>query len=151
MNLLTNFKHRLRFYADNDIYSAPDKSINNWKKLKETCEDGQVENIVGEMRDCYKLEQNKNLQYLDRVEGGIGDNSNIENKQLRFRCKRLTMMPTQNDAHILIDQISDANSGAERWTYEELADVIQAFVKVANELVEEDCVHGCIELVPHEK
>ena len=34
-----------------------------------------------------------------------------------------------------------------KWTYEELDDLIYAFIKTANDNVEGKCVRGCIEMV----
>ena len=43
------------------------------------------------------------------------------------------------------------NTTTERWTYEELDDLIDAFIKTANDNVEEECVKGCIEMVNGEQ
>ena len=48
------------------------------------------------------------------------------------------------DNEIIMEQINDGEK--EIWTYEELDDIIYGFIKTANEIMESECINGCIEL-----
>ena len=78
----------------------------------------------------------------------MGGNSNILNKQIRFRYNinypKEFIMPNDRDNNIIFDQI--LNAGGEIWTYEELDDIIYGFIKTANEIIKAECVNGFIEL-----
>ena len=39
-----------------------------------------------------------------------------------------------------------SNTDKEIWTYEELDDIIYAFIKTANKVIQADCINGFIEL-----
>ena len=144
MDILDSHIHKLRFRLDGD---APPEFKKRWKKFKQDCEYGANKQLVEQWKSYCKLEQNRILPYLDRVEGGIGGNDNTLHKQIRFRC----VLPTWrqlgifNDNDIIMDRIE--NTTTEKWTYEELDDLIYAFIKTANDNVEGKCVRGCIEMV----
>tara|TARA_B110000444_G_C18538832_1_gene454716 strand:- start:353 stop:688 length:336 start_codon:yes stop_codon:yes gene_type:complete len=93
---------------------------------------------------------NKNLPYLKRSEGGMGGDDNLVNKQIRFRqfCstdKRLINDVSCQDNDVVLTEIIGTNS--EKWTYEELDDLIYGFIKTANYNIEANCVNGSIEMV----
>ena len=81
MFILDTHKHKLIFKLHNDV---PIKYINMWKKIKLDCEKGNNKYIIEKMKTYCKLQSNKNISYLDRIEGGIGGNNNTINKQIRF-------------------------------------------------------------------
>jgi hypothetical protein len=142
MEILNKYNHTLRFRIDK---LAPPKWMNRWNELKQKCESGENEHIVGQIKSFCKLESNKNLPYLDRVEGGIGGGDNRIHKQIRFRMyfdRKDRSWDRDND--IVLDQIYGTDQ--ERWTYEELDDIIHGFVNMANSNVKETCVTGLIEL-----
>jgi hypothetical protein len=118
--------------------------MERWIELKFLCEDGQNQFIVEEIKNYCRLERNKNLPYLERTEGGFGGNNNMIHKQIRFRMSWSTQQK-DIDNDIVMKQI--LNTETEKWTYDELDDLIYGFVKMANNYVKEQCVHGCIEMI----
>ena len=130
----------LRFKIDGD---APQKYIDEWLKLKTICENGKNKELVDEWLSNCKIQSVRNMPYLDRCEGGIGGNNNIINKQLRFRKKQIYSISIDND--IVIENI--ISSEQEKWTLEELDDLIRAFRRMANNYVGAECINGCIEMV----
>jgi len=140
MELLT-YIHKLRFNIDND---TPPEYMKRWKEFKLNCENGDNQNIVEQIKDNCTLKQNKLLPYLNRSEGGLGGDNNEINKQIRFRDKKWSKIPRYKDNYIYLDEI--INTETEKWTYEELDDIILAFIKTANYIVQSECVNGCIEL-----
>jgi len=142
MNIINTHIHRLVFRIDND---APEEFMDKWKDFKVKCETGDNENIVHQIKENCKLEQNKVLPYLNRKEGGLGGDDNTVNKQIRFRdYENWSQIPRYVDNDIIFDEI--INTEKEIWTYEELDDLIYAFIKTANYNVEAECVNGVIEL-----
>lgn len=139
MNILDTNKYYicLRFRIDND---APIKYVNQFNDLKALCEYGKNKEIVEQIKSYCKLEQNKNLPYLERIEGGFGGNNNLNNKQIRFKI----FYSNPDDKDILLNVY---NSNIEKWTYDELDDIIYGFIKIANKYVNTDCINGCIEFV----
>lgn len=143
MFILETHNHSLVFRIDND---APEDYMNRWNQLKRDCEESDNKYIIEKMKTYCKLEQNKNAPYLQREEGGIGGGDNTINKQMRF----YRLLPRQvpplhyNSRCIVLDQIS--NTHTEKWTYDELDDLIYAFTKTFNFFVKSECVNGFIEL-----
>lgn len=142
MFILGTHNHSLIFRIDKD---APQDYITRWGKIKFDCEQNNNKYIIEKMRIYCKLEQNKKLPYLHREEGGIGGNNNIINKQIRFfRLYSKSMQLNYNDKDIVFDQI--INTTVEKWTYDELDDLIYAFTKTFNFFVKSKCVNGFIEM-----
>ena len=142
MNILNTHEHKLCFRIDTD---APSDYMNRWKTFKQKCESGENEYIVEQIKGYCKLEKNKNLPYLNRCEGGMGGNNNVIHKQIRFRQIRgKNDYRYLKDNAIIIDRVY--NTETEKWTYDELDDLIYAFIKTANYNVQAECVRGCIEM-----
>ena len=144
MSILNTHIHRLVFRIDND---APKEFMDRWKDFKLKCESGESKEqkyILEQIKENCKLKQNKELPYLKRSEGGLGGDDNKLNKQIRCRDYELIQLPQYIDNDIIFDEI--INTKQEKWTYEELDDIIYGFTKVANEIVEAECVNGFIEL-----
>lgn len=139
MNLLNTYIYELRFYIDDD---APKDYMKRWHEFKLSCENGENEHIVKQIRGHCKLGSNKKLPYLDRVEGGMGGNNNLTNKQIRFRCH---LKPRYIDKNIILDEI--ISSETEKWTYSELDDLIYGFIKTANCFIKGEYINGCIEMI----
>ena len=131
--LLETHTHFLRFRID---FDASNKYIEKWNKLKQECENTDNKITVEEIKNNCKLESNKNLPYLERCEGGLGDN----NKQIRFRIKE--SIKYDNDILLKVE-----NTKFEKWMYEELDDIIYSFVKVLNKRLNTKCVNGYIEII----
>ena len=143
MEILQTHIHKLRFKIDKD---APPEYMKRWKGFKNKCEHGENKNIIEQWIYNCKLESNRQLPYLDRFEGGIGGNNNNINKQIRFRNGSYGYKyPRLYDEDILIDEIINTNE--EKWTYEELDDLIYAFIKTSNYHVQGEYVNGYIEMV----
>ena len=106
------------------------------------CETGDNAEIVKHIQGYCKLECNKLLPYLNRSEGGMGGDDNSSDKQIRFRmdigCKK--------DNDIVLQEI-DCDTSMNKWTYDELDDLILAFTKTANRYVEAECVTGYIKMI----
>ena len=142
MNILDTHNHKLRFTIDKD---APEKYMKRWKKFKSDCESGNNRHIVEQIKNNCKLHKNKNLPYLERVEGGMGGNNNRTDKQIRFRdYESWSKCPIYIDNDIIFDRIE--NSEIEKWTYSELDDIMYAFIKTANYNVKAEYIRGCIEM-----
>ena len=141
MFLLKTHVHKLVFKIDND---ASEKFTKKWYEFKLKCENGNNKHIVEQIKDKCKLEINKNLPYLDRLEGGLGGNNNTEHKQIRFRHNLSDTDYNCRDNNIVFQEILSTNS--EKWTYEELDDLIRAFVKTANNFANAEYVRGFIQM-----
>lgn len=147
MNLLNTHNYRLVFYLDGD---APEKYIKKWNKFKLECESGNNKHIVEQIKKHCKLEINQNLHYLERVEGGLGGNNNEIHKQIRFRHIFMEQQLNgdipyyKKDTNIIFNEIISTN--IEKWTYDDLDDLIYAFIKTANYNIGSECVTGYIEM-----
>ena len=143
MFILDTHKHKLIFRLHND---APINYINIWKKIKFDCEKGNNKYIIEKMKTYCKLQSNKNIPYLNRLEGGIGGNDNTINKQIRFfRLYNNEYGCNDNINDIVLDQI--INTDTEKWSYDELDDLIYALTKTFNYFLKSTCVNGFIEIV----
>ena len=143
---LDNHRIRLRFKLDND---APNEYRKLWNQLKYNCERSQSdekEEIIQRWLSYCELESNKKLISLDRCEGGISTGqSNIGNKQIRFR--KFSKIALYQDNDIVFDQVYNSDNGSEKWSFDELDDLVTAFRKCANYYLSEECVRGWIEFV----
>jgi len=148
MFILDTHTHKLRFRIDAD---APVDYMNRWKKLKKDCESGDNAYVLEKMKTYCRLESNITIPHLQRAEGGIGGDSNIKNKQIRFRRHMKYMnLSRYKDNDIILDQVTNADDQTEKWTYQELDDIIRALIKTFNYFVESECVNGVIELINKE-
>ena len=82
----------------------------------------------------------QNLPYLNRYEGGIGS---ADTKQIRFRSY-YTIDPYWTDDDIVFEPVY--NTADNKWSLDELSDLINGFIEFANEYVQAVCVRGVIEL-----
>ena len=144
------YVYKLRISIDKD---APPDYMKRWLDFKNKCEGGGGENkhIVERIKQSCSLQENKNLPYLNRSEGGMGGNNNSINKQIRFRRKKpwMSYCLWQYDNDILMDQIYCTEM--EKWTYEEISDLLSAFIKVSeNYIGSEGCIRGWIEMTPQD-
>lgn len=150
MNLINTHNHRLCFKLDGD---APEKYIKKWNKFKIDCESGDNQHIIEQIKTYSKLEKIKNMPYLRRVEGGLGGDNNGIHKQIRFRhIFEGTQFNGGNipyykkdDMSIIFNEI--LSTDIETWSYNELDDLVYAFIKTANYYMETECVSGYIELI----
>ena len=107
-----------------------------WEQIKTKCENGLETNrtISENLIKHFKLETNKKLLVLDRVEGGLcSSQSNTEGKQFRFRYDmhfdvgKPEQSQFNDDYIVLTDFTNSKNNNTEYWTYEELNDIMNAF------------------------
>jgi hypothetical protein len=120
MNILETHTHTLRFRIDSD---APTKYIERWKEIKRECENSDNKYIVEQIKNNCRIASNKTLPYLERCEGGLGGNNNILNKQIRFRMEEYE--------NVIL--LHPSNSETQKWTYDELDDIIRSFTIVLND------------------
>lgn len=139
MNILDTHTYKLRFKLD---FDAPNKYIEEWNKIKKESETTNNKYFVEEIKSNCKLESNKNLPYLERVEGGLGGNNNQINKQIRF-IFNFNSCKLYND--ILLN-VLNSDLKNEKWTYVELDDILRSFIIVLNKRMSCECVNGCIEI-----
>ena len=66
------------------------------------------------------------------------------NKQIRFRKHKISLGKYSNDNDIILHEITSNDN--EKWTYDELDDLLYAFIKTANFNINSDCVNGCIQM-----
>lgn len=146
MNLIETHEHKLIFKIDKD---APKEYMKRWKDFKLKCENGENEHIVEQIKEYCKLEKNKSLPYLKRTEGGLGGDNNLIDKQIRFRhifkgkCFNDVCIREDNSIIFIISNYKELTE-QDKWTYQELDDLIYAFTKVANNYVRAECVNGYI-------
>ncbi|MDB4769471.1 hypothetical protein OAG24_00750 [bacterium] len=132
-NIKDKYIYELKFSVDPWTCNH-DKYLQRWKDFKTECESGEnSKNIVEQIKNYCQLEQNKNLSYLDRLDGGMGKN---DGKQIRFRNTYLTTTGLPPDNDIILNNLF--NTKTEKWTYEELDDLVNAFIKVGNSKVRGD-------------
>lgn len=134
MKILNTHIHELIFNIDKD---APSEYMKRWIDLKIKCENGENKHIIEQLKGYCNLNTNRVLPYLNRYEGGLGGNDNLVNKQIRFKG----FQRDDNNDIILHEIISTDN---EKWTYDELDDLIRAFIKMANFNIQAECVNGRI-------
>ena len=139
MNILDTHIYKLRFKLD---FDTTEKYIEKWNKIKKESETTNNEYLVEEIKNNCKLESNKNLPYLERVEGGLGGNDNQINKQIRFR---FNFNSYKSDNDILLN-VLNSDLKNEKWTYEELDDILRSFIVVLNKRMCCECINGCIEI-----
>ena len=144
-----SYIYKLRFSIDKD---APPNYMKRWLEFKNKCENGENRHIVEHVKELCLLQVNKNLPYLERCEGGMGGDDNKLNKQIRFRNGfRWSKIPSLYDNDIVMDEI--CNTETEKWTYEEMDDLLAAFIKVSEDYVNYEgcgCMRGCIEMTPQD-
>lgn len=140
MNILDTHIYELRFKLD---FYAPEKYIKKWNNIKKESEITNNKYLVDEIKINCKLESNKKLPYLDRCEGGLGGNSNQNNKQIRFRMNINNKFKFDND---ILLYVLNSDCGNEKWSYEELDDILRSFIKVLNKKMSCECVNGRIEI-----
>lgn len=137
MYILETHRHTLRFRID---FDAPKKYIERWNEIKNECENSDNKYIVEQIKNNCKIVSNKTLPYLERCEGGLGGNDNLLDKQIRFRME--TSVKYDNDILLLPE-----NSETQKWSYDELDDIIRSFTIVLNNKMRSPCVNGCIEMM----
>lgn len=145
--LLYNYNHVLRFTLSNYIENV--KIYNKFKELQKELEYYKNKNFIDEftkniLANC-KLESNKLLPLLKRCEGGFGGDSNLNNKQIRYRNIFIHCKLSTYDNDIILN-VYDSDSAKEIWTYDELDDIVQAFIITAEDHIGYKCVKGCIQL-----
>lgn len=90
-----------------------------------------------------KLAINKNLPILNRCKGSLGEDNNLLNKQIRYN---MSFNSSNIDYEIKLNVLNSNDISGEKWTYEELNDIMRAFIKLCNEYIKYKCVNGYIKL-----
>ena len=141
MNLIESYDHRLRFHID--LKTNHIDVIKKWFKLKKKCESGNnKQRMIEHIKSFCKLEQNQKRVNLDYgVERYMDNRDSHMSKQFIFRNNE-----TNNDYDIVII-MCNSSEGMEKWTYEELDDLICAFIETGEFYVQYNgCIMGCIEM-----
>ena len=133
MNLLNTHNHRLVFYLDG---YAPEKYIKKWNEFKLKCESDDNKYIEEQIKEFSKLEINKNLHYLERVDGG---DNNVIHKQFNGGN-----IPYYKKDNIIVYEIISMD--IEKLTYDDFDYLIYAFIKTANDNIGSEWVTGYIEM-----
>lgn len=120
-----------------ELKNAPFNHENKWLKFKKKCESGKNENIVKSWLSYCNIPTVKNIPYLNRLEGGLGE----KNKQIRFRFSH-----NDSDDNIVLN-IKNYEEN-EQWLYDELNDLIKGFENYANNYLETESVIGYIKIKP---
>lgn len=138
--LLNNYIHILCFSIDNNI---PKKYIIKFEKLKHQLENNDNNHFSYSIKEYCKLAINKNLPILNRCEGGLGGDNNLLNKQIRYN---MSFNSSNIDYEIKLNVLNSDDISGEKWTYEELNDIMRAFIKLCNDYIKCECVNGYIKL-----
>ena len=147
MSILNTHIHKLRLYIHKD---APSEYKIRWDEFKAHCENGdEHKNIAEQIKNYCKSQINKDLPYLKREEGGLGGDNNLRNKQIRFRTYFSMNDYRDRDDDIILHEI--VSTKYENWTYDELDDLLRAFIKTANYNINStydyvSYVNGCIDI-----
>ena len=146
MEIINNCSYFLRFRVNKRILSVYQK---RWDKLKSVCELGSnkrdvcckncghiqqeylgVDETTEDIANLWKaqcvLESNKSLIYIDIPEGGMYS-SYKRACQLFFRNKNVREHIIDND---IVIEIVNIHQDCEKWTYQELDDLRNGFVKL---------------------
>lgn len=95
--------------------------------------------VLTEWISYCSLETNKNLSFLDRMEGGIGG---IDGKQIRCRLLDRTIGYERQPNELLLDVF---DTETDKWSFEELRDLLKAFEEFASAYIHpDDPVQGYI-------
>jgi len=91
------------------------------------------------------------MPFLNRCEGGIGGDNNLINKQLRFRNFISNKYPSYLNDMTLIDKydivmLDITSTYYEKWSLEELDNLIEGFIIMGNNYIGKKCIKGFIEL-----
>jgi len=129
-----------------DIHTdAPFEFIKRWRKFKKICEGGESNNepICAAWSSSCLLLENRDLLFLKRSEGGIGDL--LCSKELRFRD--LTFDQWRNP-HRINDTIVVEGYGI--WSQNEIDDLLSSFAGMATACLQSGaiCVSGSL-VNPH--
>jgi hypothetical protein len=120
--LLENYNYQLRFYINIDLSK---KLIKKWEILQENKNN---KFFYEKMKKYYKLENNKNLLIKE-------DCLSNDDKKINFN-----FFYNSNDIILKIENLN-------KWTFEELDDIIYAFIKTANKYMIIHCINGSIEMI----
>ena len=145
--LLDIYTCRLRFY----VHDLSDKKyFNKFKKLKKYIEmsfssnENFNDSILSDIKTHCILESNKNLNIIKEITCGPGLGE-INNKSLRFPVNLWNndFFYTGIPNSIIIDIYQSDN----KWTYEELNDILRSFTIIATNYVNKEVISGSIELL----
>ena len=137
----------LRFVLDS---RAPAEYRRRWKDLKEICEDGRLNNedLINEWIAVLKKHdfgQAIDRQRLMRMEGGIGGDCNVANRQLRIYCGSMYRFARNANEDIMINAF-DSSDRKSVWRRRDLDEFGAAFKHVLDVNMDEECVSVHIDI-----
>jgi hypothetical protein len=140
-NYNTSHKIGLSFTLDPN---APPKWQRRWIKLKQMLMDEDQDRLdfLNKWKMRCKEVSNQQLPILVRCEGVLGGDNNQIHKQLRGVDSFIPM--AKNDKGIYFLASVASKNSLEQWSFDELLDLKNAFIMVANERLEEECVYGWV-------
>jgi len=118
-----------------------------WSLIKEyfkgvgSDSDSKLQLLERVKREC-KIVDNKNLPILNRHEGGLGGDDNTLHRQIRFRPRKAARAGEIEDEFILLIATDGSAPHGEKWTLDQLQDLLKAFVKVINDILPRDTILG---------
>jgi hypothetical protein len=118
-------KKYIEFCLDNN-FKITEKCKNNFRGMIKSEKYKTSEFLLKVVKNC-NLESNKKLPLLNRTEGGLGGDSNTENKQLRF-FENYNIKNMKSIRIILYNSYNEK----EIWTNEEIYDFTASFVEILN-------------------
>jgi len=139
--LNNNYNHFLRIRTETNTKTM---YKTRFQELKNKIESNDNEFFSILIKKNCILDSNKNLPLLKRMEGGLGGDINTIHKQLRYEDSILNSFDTFTSNDIVLHIL---DSDIEKWTYDELDDILKSCIISINDYIEFDCVSGCIELI----
>ena len=102
-----------------------------------------------------ELKSNRELVSLDRLEGGIGGNNNVTDRQMRFAWpggrSGSAISPSFDDPNqLVIYLLHPIGVGHRTWTWAEVRDAADAFQKTLVSRLYESATSGTCECVDHQ-
>jgi len=150
MDIIQSHTHSLRFRINKNVSCSCESK---WKKFKEKCEYGDNFDISIMIKNNLQSENNKKLLVL-KGDGGIG----MCDKKITFRHKYKSDVDYRDYGYdyglfFCLNNDSDndivlnvSNSQNDKWTYDDLDDISNAFIKVATKFTKTKYINGYIEL-----
>ena len=143
---ITDFNIQLEFSLDKYAFQ---KYQDKWLEIKRNVEFGEnnmfnITDLLLDVKNNCTIISNRKLPLLKRTEYGLGGDSNLNDKQLRF-FNDFNNEGLYVTRPIKIDMFN-SNNNNDTWNLEELNDLVNAFVKAFNNIMKEECCYGKITL-----
>jgi hypothetical protein len=139
----TEVIYKMKFQMDNEC-DIPEESLQEWRKLKEICENGNNEDITHDwISKCIEIEC-INASFVNSMEGGISIKKNEKHRYCKYRYSLSD--DQMNDGCIEIYCYLYLNEC--EYMKPLLNDLMSAFIKMASEKIGCENIKGIIKLLP---